>query len=190
MGLYRLAPKSCRNIQEKTLQVIYCEPPIKPSLCPCSSGKAWKDCCKPLIEGSQHALSAEQLMRSRYSAYATQAIDYLLDSTHPDTRDSQNRQDIKNWAETTHWRQLSIIKCTAGNGEKESGTVEFVASYLQNKQLEQHHELSHFKKHNGRWYFYEGQELPEMKIERNTPCPCGSGKKYKKCCGAMPLTNS
>ncbi|MFN5684903.1 SEC-C metal-binding domain-containing protein, partial [Bradyrhizobium sp.] len=22
------------------------------------------------------------------------------------------------------------------------------------------------------------------KIGRNDPCPCGSGKKYKRCCGA------
>ncbi len=163
---------------------------MKPALCPCHCGKAWCDCCKSLIEGSRQALSAEQLMRSRYSAYATQAIDYLLDSTHPDTRASHNKQDIKNWAEDTNWRQLIIIKCTAGTEADESGEVEFLASYLQNGQLKQHHELSQFKKHDGRWYFYEGQELPAIKPERNTLCPCGSGKKYKKCCGAVSLINS
>ncbi len=156
---------------------------MKPSLCPCNSGETWGNCCKSLIDGSQHVASAEQLMRSRYSAYTTQAIDYLLASTHPDTRASHNRQDIENWAKTTNWRQLSIIKLVGGTAKDETGEVEFVASYLQDGKLSQHHELSQFKKHDGRWYFYEGQQLPAIKLERNSPCPCGSKKKYKKCCG-------
>ncbi len=30
---------------------------------------------------------------------------------------------------------------------------------------------------------------PADKIDRNAPCPCGSGKKYKKCCGAKSQEN-
>jgi len=30
---------------------------------------------------------------------------------------------------------------------------------------------------------YLNEGVPKIKIGRNDPCPCGSGKKYKKCCG-------
>jgi len=29
-----------------------------------------------------------------------------------------------------------------------------------------------------------------MKVQRNDPCPCGSGKKYKKCCGSSIGNNA
>lgn len=127
-------------------------------------------------------------MRSRYSAYAIAAIDYLLASTHPETRPSYNASEIKNWAESTDWRQLEIINKMPGSAndspaDDTNAEVEFVAFYRQDEQLKQHHELSQFKKSAGRWYFYEGKQLPDIKLERNCLCPCGSDKKYKKCCG-------
>lgn len=161
---------------------------MKPSPCPCNSGKTWQSCCKPLIDGSRQASSAEQVMRSRYSAYTTSAIDYLLASTHPETRSLHKASEIKSWAESTDWRQLRIIhrmpdttnNSTADNTNAE---VEFVAFYQQDGQLKQHHELSQFKKNADRWYFYKGEQLADIKLERNMPCPCGSEKKFKKCCG-------
>ncbi len=51
-------------------------------------------------------------------------------------------------------------------------------------------EIRHKQKQD--YILSRGEDLPEaqtmkrdgQKIGRNDPCPCGSGKKYKKCCGA------
>jgi SEC-C motif-containing protein len=69
--------------------------------------------------------------------------------------------------------------------------VEFIARYVEKGQTVNHHEIAQFRREEGFWYFYDGQapkprtikrETP--KVGRNAPCPCGSGKKFKKCCGA------
>lgn len=156
---------------------------MKQMCCPCGSNKTLGNCCKSFIDGTIHASTAEQLMRSRYSAYALKAVEYLMASTHPETRSSHKPDEIQRWATACDWRQLKIIKATKGKQTDETGEVEFVASYLEDNQLQQHHELSVFKKNNGRWFFYNGQQLPPIKTERNAPCPCASNKKYKKCCG-------
>jgi preprotein translocase subunit SecA len=36
--------------------------------------------------------------------------------------------------------------------------------------------------HNGIKYTVQEPVVKDKKIGRNDPCPCGSGKKYKKCC--------
>lgn len=117
-------------------------------------------------------------MRSRYSAYLLKLSAYLFTTWHPSTRPAA--VDIS--SDETPWLGLDILDCGQG-GEKDSeGWVEFVARY-QGGQL---HERSRFVKAAGRWLYIEGDILPPIpaaKAGRNGPCPCGSGKKYKKCCG-------
>lgn len=158
--------------------------------CPCNSGKSYNTCCKKLIQGEKKAVTAEELMRSRYSAYAKAEVDYILSSTHPDQRDANDRAEIKKWAENSEWHGLEIIKCEQGGKDDEEGTVEFIARYTDNGVSMDHHELAEFRKLKDDWYFYDGNLLGHQpfvrsapKIGRNDPCPCGSGKKYKKCCG-------
>jgi SEC-C motif-containing protein len=158
--------------------------------CPCGSGNTYEGCCEPFIKGERHPETAEQLMRSRYSAYALQEIPYIHDTIHPDSRVDWDEEGALKWSKSSVWNGLEIIQTEAGGPADDQGTVEFIASFsMENKRL-QHHELAVFEKVEGRWYFKDGDMVkPKQvkrespKIGRNDPCPCGSGKKFKKCCG-------
>jgi len=159
--------------------------------CPCGSGQPYSSCCAPYITGAAVAQSAEALMRSRYSAYAEHAIDYLGDTLHPEHRNDWDRDATRRWSEAAEWLGLEIVSTEGGQPGETEGWVEFIASYNEKGELKRHHERSRFAAAGGRWYYVDG-ELPKPqtqrheapKVGRNDPCPCGSGKKYKKCCGA------
>jgi SEC-C motif-containing protein len=159
--------------------------------CPCGSGLPYSECCEPLIKGSRAAATAEELMRSRYSAYAKAEIEYLRESLLPDQRSDFDPGSTRQWAEAAKWQEFEILKTEGGGAEDEEGRIEFTATFLQDGAQRVHHELSTFKKVEGRWYLENGEMVTPKpvvretpKIGRNEPCPCGSGKKYKKCCGA------
>jgi SEC-C motif-containing protein len=144
-----------------------------------------------LITGSQTAETAETLMRARYSAYVNEAVTFILDTTHPDQRDQYTEGGIRRWARNSEWRGLTILETEKGGVGDDTGTVEFVAEYVEKGRRNRHHEIAQFRRQEGRWYFYDGQApTPKTvvrtspKVGRNDPCPCGSGRKYKKCCGA------
>ncbi|MGE5400983.1 MAG: YchJ family protein [Ignavibacteriales bacterium] len=158
--------------------------------CPCGSGKSYSKCCGALIKGERTAQTAEELMRSRYSAYVKQEIDYIYETTHPGHRDDFDREATKQWSEKSEWLGIEIVNTSRGGAEDSEGEVEFIASFSQKGIKKDHHELSTFKKEDEKWYFEDGKGVsakPFVRIEektgRNDPCPCGSGKKYKKCCG-------
>ena len=158
--------------------------------CHCGSGREWEACCGPLIAGERAAETAEALMRSRYSAYAVGAVDYLGETLHPEHRADWDREATARWAERSTWLGLEIVATEAGGPDDEEGIVEFIARFTERGQPKQHHERSRFRRHGGRWYYVDGEvPKPETrrhegpKVGRNDPCPCGSGKKYKKCCG-------
>jgi SEC-C motif-containing protein len=144
-----------------------------------------------LITGSQTAETAEALMRARYSAYVKEAVNFILDTTHPDQRDQYTEGGIRRWARNSEWRGLTILDTEKGGPEDDTGTVEFVAEYSEKGRRNRHHEIAQFRRQEGAWYFYDGQApTPKTvvrtspKVGRNDPCPCGSGRKYKKCCAA------
>lgn len=160
--------------------------------CPCGSGLGYDSCCEPFITGKAQAPTPEALMRSRYSAFSMLAIDYLYETLAPGHRDDFNRAETETWAKSAQWQGLDI-NATAGGGEGEDeGTVDFTARFRLEGRNEAHRELSLFRRVDGRWYYVDGQvggPKPEqrrvaVKAGRNDPCPCGSGKKFKKCCGA------
>jgi SEC-C motif-containing protein len=134
----------------------------------------YSDCCEPLLKG-QAATSAEALMRSRFSAFSLQQSDYLLASWHPTTRPNQIELDVK-----TQWKRLDII--TAEN-DKQQGQVHFKAYYKEQNEWHLLEETSKFLCENGHWFYHSGNYQPQtLNPSRNDSCPCGSGKKYKKCC--------
>lgn len=157
-------------------------------LCPCGSGKNFDQCCQPYHGGEKQAPTAEALMRSRYSAYATGKMSYLDETYHPSvSRDSS--ESLEESAMQVKWLGLEILSTEAGGENDTEGYVDFIARYQQNGQQHAMREKSRFVKENGRWYYIDGvvKALPSRtaaKVGRNDPCPCGSGKKYKKCCGA------
>ena len=160
------------------------------SECPCGSGLESEACCGPLLRGEKRASTAEVLMRSRYTAYATGRIDYIRDTTHPKNRNEFEEESAQKWSKDSEWVGLEIISTKDGKEGDTQGEVEFVANYVQDDEEVEHHEVAQFKREKDTWYFTDGKFVgPETyvreqpKVGRNEPCPCGSGKKYKKCCG-------
>jgi SEC-C motif domain protein len=156
--------------------------------CPCGSGRDYAACCEPIITGRQSAATAEQLMRARYSAHVKVATDFIFESTHPDHREGYDHAGTRTWAESSAWHGLEILGTTQGGAQDEEGEVEFIARFRDRNGLRSHHERGQFKRKGGRWLFTEGimvkaKPLSVDKIGRNDPCPCGSRRKYKKCCG-------
>ena len=157
--------------------------------CPCGSDARFGDCCEPIIKGERESETAVELMRARYSAFATGAIEFIVTTTHSRTRREVNIPDITDWSQTSTWHGLQIIE-TKMVGDSQAH-VSFEAHFTQKGKDQHHREKSLFELEGGKWRFVTGDELknPTVKYEtprpgRNEPCPCGSGKKYKKCCGA------
>ncbi|WP_133640559.1 YchJ family protein [Sphingobacterium paludis] len=121
--------------------------------CNCGSARFYADCCLLVHQDRQAAITAEQLMRARYTAFTRSLIDFLYDSFHPDSRRYQNKKEIAAWAQENKWMHLEIIQAS-------TTTVEFKAHYL-DKQFEPavHHEKSRFKKDRGIWYYLDGRLL-------------------------------
>jgi SEC-C motif domain protein len=168
------------------------------TVCPCRTLEteqklSYEECCAPLISGKSPAPTAESLMRSRYVAYVVKNIDYI-DQTQVETKDEVfNKEEAMKWAESSEWNGLEIKKTHKGGPNDHTGTVEFIAHYKDKASGTElhHHETSIFQRQGGAWKFKEGNihgaapvKRLEPKIGRNDPCHCGSGKKYKKCCGA------
>ncbi|MFT5519591.1 MAG: SEC-C motif-containing protein [Enterobacterales bacterium] len=159
------------------------------SNCPCGSDQPYENCCEPAHTGTTPSKTAEALMRSRYCAYVKKCIPYLGESLHPDQREDWSEENTKRWADNSQWLSLEIISTEAGLENDDQGIVEFAATFKEDNQKNSHHEVSNFQKIDNRWYYVDGQTpKPETvrnespKIGRNDPCPCGSGKKFKKCC--------
>ena len=153
------------------------------NLCPCNSGNAYSSCCEPLIVGQECAVTAEALMRSRYTAYVVKDVNYLLRTWHSSTRPATMVP-----VTISDWYGLHIVRTQAGNESDTHGVVEFKAKAVYGKKILNLHEVSRFVKENNQWLYIDGDilESPPVvshKVGRNAPCPCGSGKKYKRCCG-------
>ncbi|WP_444996332.1 YchJ family protein [Aliikangiella sp. IMCC44359] len=148
------------------------------SLCYCTSGKIFSKCCEPFINKRDVATTAEQLMRSRYSAYCHNNAAYLVNTHWPISPNS--KPDIQRTIDTTQWIGLKIINTKLGREYEQTGEVEFVAFYQDNG-IQQLHENSQFIRHSKQWYYLNGKQLPPIKLNRNENCFCGSGKKFKKC---------
>jgi SEC-C motif-containing protein len=158
------------------------------SNCFCGSNVTYSKCCEPIIGGVQPAETAEQLMRARYSAYVGAQMDFIFETTHPDHRQGYDHEGTKEWAESSEWLGLEIVTTKQGGLKDDTGEVEFIARFREKGALREHHENAQFQKDGEGWYFTEGsmvkaQPITVNKIGRNDPCTCGSGLKYKKCCG-------
>jgi SEC-C motif-containing protein len=162
------------------------------SHCPCGSKKPYAQCCEPYLTNKALPPTAEALMRARYTAYTKVDVDFI-EGTHGrpgEERDPRSVSQTREWAQSSTWEGLNILRTEEGGPEDQKGIVEFMATYTQKGIRHEHHEVSEFEKIDGQWRFIQGQEKPRThvrvgeKVGRNDPCPCGSGKKYKKCCGA------
>lgn len=164
-------------------------------LCPCGSGLALEQCCGPHIDGASWPKDAESLMRSRYTAYVLGRHQWLVDTTHPDYREGVSAEKLAEQTADVQWLRLDVASTSADVPAGKNGelfdVVEFYAYYELEGVPRQIGERSFFQRKDDKIYYVDGVALrPEAyrrqapKVGRNDPCPCGSGKKYKKCCGA------
>lgn len=150
--------------------------------CPCGA-PLYHECCQPLHLGQKKAESAEQLMRSRYSAFAMQEIDYIVKTTALGQQQALDVNAIAEWSKANTWLKLDVVQAKEKLG-KNHAQVEFKAHYAdvndQVQKVQIHHEVSHFVKHDGAWYFLD--PTADQQITMKQPCICGSAKKFKQCC--------
>ncbi len=148
------------------------------SPCYCGSGQPFERCCQAIILNHAQAHTAEQLMRARYSAHCTLDVAFILASWHPQSRQQQDAGAIEAFCRQNQWLGLEVIAHQVLSPQE--ARVTFVARYRDEQgQARFHLEDSRFLREEGLWY-YHSASYPEP--QRNDPCPCGSGKKYKRCC--------
>ncbi|MEM7126947.1 MAG: YchJ family metal-binding protein [Chloroflexota bacterium] len=167
-------------------------------ICPCGSQKPVDTCCQPFLLGKANPSTPDQLMRSRYTAFVEGNIDYLIATHHPSQRSTKERDTLAKTIQETEWLGLRVLSSDFQSDSQVQGVVEFVAFYGEKQysteggltKMEpkhevglpsQLHERSEFIKQDGQWFYTQGLTLPPIKIARNDPCWCGSGKKYKQC---------
>jgi len=153
--------------------------------CLCGSGLTYAKCCGRYHSGEHHPPTAEALMRSRFTAYALRDADYLLVSW-----DAGKRPMVIDFSkETAQWHKLIIVDTRKGGERDSKGIVEFKAFYTQDGCEYFLHEISRFVKTGQHWRYLDGvikaagKDGQETDTGRNAPCACGSGKKFKRCCG-------
>ena len=121
--------------------------------CPCGSGKEYFECCELIHNDMSKATVAEELMRSRYTAFTLGNGDYLMESHHSSTRPISDKIAIVDWANSVRWLRLEIINSTNGMKTDNEGTVEFKAFYSEGYKEKVIHENSKFVKENGNWLY-------------------------------------
>ncbi|MEM8594819.1 MAG: YchJ family metal-binding protein [Pseudomonadota bacterium] len=162
------------------------------SACPCQSQDIFERCCQPILLGVNAAITAEQLMRSRYTAYyllgnassgitQKECVQYLIDTHHPEYRSADLAADLLS-GPPTEWCSLRIINMEEGGATDVTGLVEY-AFYRRGTSSEygQMHEASSFIKQGDHWLYTTGEQLAAMTLSRNNVCWCGSQQKLKRC---------
>lgn len=128
-------------------------------------------------------------MRSRFTAYALSSIEYLYKTSGKRIRKQFDAESTEQWAAGATWHEIEFISTEGGSETDTTAKLEFIARYSVKDQPCEHHEVAEFAKVDGEWLFIDGEmaggvtyRREEPKVGRNDPCPCGSGKKFKKCC--------
>lgn len=150
-------------------------------ICPCESGRTYDECCKPYLSGLNLPKTPEALMRSRYTAYSQANIDYIQQTMRGPALINFNPQAAYQWAVQAKWLGLKVVSAPTPSAQAKIGFVEFIASFLEQNQRKIIHERSEFHFLEGRWFYVTGNT---PKVNLNASCPCGSGKKFKRCCHA------
>lgn len=159
--------------------------------CPCGSNLDLAACCG-LYHAGAHAPTAEALMRSRYAAYALGLLDYIEKTCAGPAALAFDRAEAELTQLGAEWLGLEIVATGKGRDGDAQGTVSFVARYRHKGGQAALAETSRFRRIGGRWVYWEREAAVDaagtgagvVRVGRNDPCPCGSGRKHKKCCGA------
>jgi len=153
--------------------------------CLCGSEIEYSHCCELFHNKENTPVTAEALMRSRFTAYASKNESYLLETWSK----SKRPEKIDFSKEEAVWTKLDIVKTKKGTKKESKGIVEFKAYYTLENEAYVMTEISRFIKSAGRWFYLDGIVKSVAKVDqqsnqgKNAPCSCGSGKKFKRCCG-------
>lgn len=160
--------------------------PASDSPCPCGSGRAFGQCCEPLLKQERKAATAEELMRSRFTAHVVRDFRHLH-RTYLGTASRPFVEDADAEGEVT-WTRL-VVHAPEPESRPDRAFVDFTAYYIEDGAEHPLHEKSEFNRMDGTWFYSRAVRTGPApakaapKVGRNDPCPCGSGKKYKHCCG-------
>lgn len=158
------------------------------SPCPCGSGRTFAACCEPILRQQRPAATAEELMRSRFTAHAIRDHAHLH-RTFLATARLPYRPETEGDAEALAWTRLVVHAHETTAAKPDSAFVDFSAFYQDDGIEHVIHEKSEFQRIDGEWFYTRAVrsgpapiKAAHPKVGRNDPCPCGSGKKYKQCC--------
>ncbi len=158
--------------------------------CPCCSGQDYINCCQDIVAGTKLAATPLELMRSRYTAHAVKNMEHILRTMRgKPLRLFDEEKTREEWFEQCIWNRLEIIDAPEVSKDDKQGIVEFKAYYTFEGAEHVMHERSKFSKEQNQWFYVARQNKSAnvesaSKVGRNDPCVCGSGSKYKKCCGS------
>ncbi|WP_085900605.1 YchJ family protein [Kiloniella majae] len=122
-------------------------------MCPCGSEEIYESCCGSFHSGLALPETAEQLMRSRYSAYVKQNVSYLKETLWPQYQKSFNEIGTLLRAQDSRWLGLEIIDTFKGQPTDKEGSVEFIARSVVSGVADQQREKSLFRKKGVRWFY-------------------------------------
>lgn len=117
--------------------------------CPCGSGKDYKECCGLYIDGKENAPTPEALMRSRYTAYTKDNLDYIEKTMRGEALERFDRKR----GDGIEWIKLDVL---LSEEKKDRGTVQFIATYRYQGAEQMLHEISSFERIDGKWYYTKG----------------------------------
>ena len=151
--------------------------------CECGLDKPFSECCGRFLTGQASPATTEELLRSRFVAFGMSDFDYI-----EKTQMGQLAPEVRE-RKAPEWESLEILESEGGGIDDTTGMIEFVAHYHLNG-CRNHRERCRFVRVDGLWSYIEGEINDEgtvkrgaPKVGRNDPCPCGSGNKFKRCCG-------
>ena len=114
--------------------------------CPCGGGR-YDSCCAPYLRREAWPATAEQLMRSRYSAFTLGDAEHLLRTWHPRTRPESLRLDDRDWT------GLDVTELVDGGEDDQMGIVGFDAHWVAGRERGRQSERSAFVRRGGRWFY-------------------------------------
>lgn len=158
------------------------------TLCPCNSGQEFDVCCGALLRG-EAATTPEALMRARFTAFVSGDVAFLERTMAGEAMADFDRPAVEKAMQGVEGLGVEVRTISGGGPDDVEGTVEYVARFKSHGKPIAHHERALFRREDKAWLYIDGEANPKApprqvdKVGRNDPCPCGSGRKYKKCCG-------
>jgi SEC-C motif-containing protein len=140
-------------LNKQRLKALIVKSNLYKEVCPCGSKKTYGDCCASAHSNIETVITAEHLMRSRYSDYVLCNMEYLMTSHHSSTRPVKDKDEILKWTKSVKWLGLEVMNSSDGNVSDIEGTVEFKAHFEENGASEIIHEHSKFVKENKHWVY-------------------------------------